>query len=172
MACACVVLGGCASEFEVVRAAPGSKPPVLSQADSVYVVVPPDGKYGEDTYTGSGHDTAAAVAKYFATRCGRAEIGEREELPEQGLETARRRQFAYCASPRILQWEDRATEWSGKRDKLSIGLIVTQVSTGRVVDNAVISAVGTWWTLGGLHPQDLLDRMMKQYEKSATSKSD
>lgn len=165
LAISVALVGGCASEFEVRRSNPSTKPPELSRTDSVYVVLPADGTSGTNSSFGPGHYAATAVAEFFAKSCGKAVTGDKVELPDEGLATARSRQFTYCANPKILHWEDRATEWSGKRDKASLGLTITRVSTGQVIDDATIEGIGTWWTLGGLHPQDLLDRMMDQYGK-------
>jgi hypothetical protein len=160
-------LGGCASEFEITRAAPRQEPVALASGDSVYVAVPPDGMFEGKPYAGSGASAAKAAAALFARHAGRAEAGTSVQSAEEGLATARSRGFTHCASLQLLHWEDRATEWSGKRDKATVGINLTQVKTGAAVDSATVSATGTWWTLGGDHPEGLLERMMQRYEKDA-----
>ena len=163
LALSLLVGGGCASEFEIHRSKVGINPLAPAASESVYVSLPADGTSGSGNTLGPGHFAANAVAAYFSKNGGSAVVGDKPETPDEGLRTAGSRRFTYCASPKVLHWEDRATEWSGKRDRASLGLIITRVSNGQVIDDAVIEGVGTWWTLGGLHPQDLLERMMEQY---------
>jgi len=59
---------------------------------------------------------------------------------------------------RIERWEDRATEWSGKPDRIILDFRILDVGTAQVVDAALVSGTSRWATFGGDHPEDLLPR--------------
>ena len=67
--------------------------------------------------------------------------------------------------PQILNWIDRATEWSGIPDRITIKLIVYEVESGKDVASVMSRASSKWGTLGGDHPQDLLPRVMAEFTK-------
>ena len=61
------------------------------------------------------------------------------------------------AARAILHWEDRATEWSGKADRVKVSLPLYR--SGSLVGSALVTANSSWWTFGGDHPEDLLDTL-------------
>lgn len=63
--------------------------------------------------------------------------------------------------PQILHWEERATEWSGKADRVEISLPLYR--SGRLIGSAMVKANSSWWTLGGDHVIDLLPRPFEIY---------
>jgi hypothetical protein len=65
-----------------------------------------------------------------------------------------------------LHWEDRATEWSGKSDRLEIQLVIFNVHTGDELANATLTGKSKWATFGGDHPQDLLENPILEYVAS------
>jgi hypothetical protein len=68
--------------------------------------------------------------------------------------------------PQILQWEDRATEWSGKPDIAAVKLSVLSTDTGALLDSVIIEGKSGLATFGGDHPQDLLPKPMAEYAAS------
>lgn len=71
--------------------------------------------------------------------------------------------LTYVRQPVILNWEDRATEWSGIPDKITLKLAVYEVQSGKLITSTVTSASSKWATFGGDHPQDLLPEPMKRF---------
>ena len=63
----------------------------------------------------------------------------------------------------IVHWEDRATEWSLKSDKVEVKITVHDVARGRMLASAVVSGSSGLLTIGGDHPQDLLPEPMDSY---------
>ena len=57
--------------------------------------------------------------------------------------------------PKILHWEDRATEWSGKADRVKVSLPLYR--SGSLIGSALVTANSSFFTFGGDHPEDLLD---------------
>jgi hypothetical protein len=74
----------------------------------------------------------------------------------------------YSIKPQILHWEDRATEWSGKADRVKISLPLYRDS--KLIGSALVSASSSWWTMGGDHPEDLLDSPFEAYAASLAGK--
>jgi len=78
------------------------------------------------------------------------------------VEIAERGDSDFTIKPEILHWEDRATEWSGRPDRVSISL-QTYDRHGRTVDASVIDAKSSWWTLGADKPEAQLTRAFADY---------
>ena len=146
---AMMFLSSCVSRRELSVGLPANLPP----STSISVRIPQNGVYGDTIYSNSGsqvaHQLVAALLPYF---------------PETRLvyETQAR---GLLLSPQILHWEDRATEWSGKRDRVEISLPL-YANDGRLLGSALISANSSYWTMGGDHPEDLLQRPFKVYAAS------
>jgi uncharacterized protein DUF4823 len=68
-----------------------------------------------------------------------------------------------------LHWEDRATEWSGKADRVKVSLPLYR--SGSLVGSALVTANSSWWTFGGDHPEDLLDTPFESYASSLAGKA-
>jgi len=72
----------------------------------------------------------------------------------------------YFVVPEILHWEDRNTEWSGKKDVIEIKITVVDAASGSALASSVISGKSKWATFGGDHPQDLLPKPLQAYVDS------
>ncbi len=82
---------------------------------------------------------------------------------EENLKAARDVSASYVVHPTILHWEERATEWSGKPDRISVQLQLIATPSGEVLDTTVISGKSKWATFGGDHPQELLPEPLSRY---------
>jgi hypothetical protein len=155
------LLVGCADSHQIIRA-PGSSQS-LSSGSTGYVAIPADGRYGKTTYSGSGAITAQIIAAAFAPYLSKLTVGERVEDRNSARTAAKREGATYLLFPEILQWEDRATEWSSKPDIADVKLSVISVGTGEVIDSAVISGKSGLATFGGDRPEHLLPKPMSDY---------
>ena len=153
------LLTGCVNKFRI----DAYEPPVqsLSISASAYVMLTADGSYGAEKYTGSGRMTSIALMNAVSTYLNNVNLVSSLESQDEALHTARREGMTYVFQPIILHWEVRATEWSGKTDKLTIKTVVWHAKTGEALTSTVSRASTKWATLGGDHPQDLLPKMMK-----------
>ena len=157
---------GCVHTYDI-KTPPSVAGAVLLSTDAgFYVAVPADGRFGEKVYPGSGQTTAASISFALSAMVTRLEVGDVVETRAQALGVAKERNLDYVFESTILHWEDRATEWSGKRDKVSIRVQVVDVSTGNVVSSAAIQGKSKWATFGGDHPQELLQRPLSEYVAS------
>ncbi|MEZ9687657.1 DUF4823 domain-containing protein [Vibrio atlanticus] len=82
------------------------------------------------------------------------------------LEYAKSNEFDYLIFPTILHWEDRATEWSAKPDKVSVKITVVDVKTKVIIKSGIIEGKSGLATFGGDHPQDLLSEPVSEFMAS------
>jgi hypothetical protein len=156
-----LLLSACAQELAVkgVSADQGA----LSREGYAFVSVPHDGQYGSITYQGTGQLTAQTVAGAFAKFLDKSETGLRVENLDEALAHARKLGADYLVVPVILHWEDRATEWSGRRDKIEVKISVLDVGTEHSLASGVVSGKSSWWTFGGDHPEDMLSQPVNEF---------
>jgi hypothetical protein len=121
-------------------------------------------------YPGPGKRTAFEVTRAFSPRLEKTTqargTGTAGQDKDGALEKAKAGGYTYLIYPVILHWEDRATEWSGIPDKITVEISVIDVATGAVLDSARIEGKSKWATLGGDHPQDLLEKPLTDYART------
>ena len=146
-------MSGCAASYDQSSVVEATAK--LDPSAKVLVSIPENGIYGNDTYHNSGRQTANAIRVAFSKVGVSTEITDRCHGSDC-LKLEDYDSYGYYVQPEILHWEDRATEWSGKSDRLEVQLIVYEVGTGDELVNITYSGKSQWLTLGGDHPQDLL----------------
>ena len=151
---------GCGTSYEqtVVKPSMGS----LEAGKSVLISAPQDGSYGGKEYEGSGQVTAGVARGAFLRFATQADVTT-DCHGADCFDRARAGGYGYYVRPEILQWEDRATEWSGVSDKVEIRLSIIDVRTGQEIASQVIAGKSSVWTFGGDHPQDLLKEPVTEY---------
>jgi hypothetical protein len=154
---------GCAHTYEM-KSTNGDTPEVrLSSEASFFVGVPKDGQYETQVYTGSGLMTTEAIVAAFSEHAENVKAAQAPAAVEENLATAREEQLQYLVQPKILHWEERATEWSGKPDRISVRLDLIATTSEETLDSTVLSGKSKWDTLGGDHPQELLPEPLSWY---------
>ena len=153
------ILSACTAKYDVVR----NDNKQLSTNDSYYVSKPEDGKYNTINYVNSGEMTRDALYNELKRLDIKAGKEDETQGKAESLSNAKQQGFDVLIYPTILHWEDRATEWSGIRDKAKIKLELIDTDTETTVDSTLFDLVGTWWTLGGLHPQDMVNEAVEEY---------
>lgn len=154
----------CADSHQLLRTGHDIKK--LESDSTVYVAVPKDGRYGKIIYQGSGMNTTQIVLMALSRHVNRVESGYDYQPFDEALESARKIGATYLVVPTILEWEDRATEWSGMPDRVSIRLAIVNARTGESIDSVLIKGKSGLATLGGDHPQDLLPNPVEEYVNS------
>ena len=149
-------LTGCTSYNRQVLKSPSGK---LQQNYSVSIKAPRDGRYGTQTYNRSGQMTADALSAGFLKYSPDVKV---VPVDFQRIDLLGKRN-TYYGEPAILHWEDRATEWSGKPDRIEIKLDVYDAESMSHLSSVVFSGKSKWFTLGGDHPQDLLQKPIEDY---------
>lgn len=156
-----IFLSGCASTYTVEHlTAVETK---LSRGKTVIIATPENGVYETTEYMESGRMTAMAVNSAFSryatptisTSCSSLKCLQNDNVG-----------YDYYVVPTILHWEDQATEWSGKLDRLEVKLYVYDGSNFSELSSTIISGKSKWASLGGDHPQDLLPEPVGKYVDS------
>ena len=128
----------------------------------IAISTPENGTYDGKEYSQSGQMTALAVRAAFAQFAGDLHV-----IPAcrslACLRGAAPAGVEYFIVPEILHWEDRATEWSGIKDKLEVRLSIFGPQGDAPLASTVISGKSKWATFGGDHPQDLLREPIDAY---------
>jgi len=157
-----VAVTGCSSKYRV----DSYEKPVteLSRQEGFYVILPADGSYDGQVYERSGTYAAQAVTSALLTHAQKVETGTvpGEDL-SSAIKHAREQGLDYVFQTTILHWEDRATEWSGIPDKLTVKFLVVDAASEKLLSSTVTSASSKWSTFGGDHPQDLLPAPAKLF---------
>ncbi len=159
-----VFVVACASKQTIQSDASGGAK--LDPAQTAFVTTPENGRYGAQIYHGSGGTTAQIIAGAFARYLKDVHVGHRHQNRDEAIASAREECAEILIEPRILHWEERATEWSGLPDRISVLVAVIDVQSGTEIDRATIDGRSSWWTLGGDHPQDLLPKPAKEYART------
>lgn len=155
-------LGACAPNGLEQTAAAAAE---LSPSASVYVAIPPDGRFAGHIYPESGRRLARLIVRAFAPHVRAVKVAAEAENEEAALASARDGGFTYLAASRILRWEDRAGAWSGMADAAEIRIALIETRSGDAADIVVIAgrdarngAVGSRGV-----PEDLLVRPLEAY---------
>lgn len=154
-----LALTGCSAHYKSTAVKTSTEK--LKQDMPVSIAVPKDGFYSTTVYHGSGQETASALQAAFVrysekvsitNTCGDVECLSKATTTE-----------GYLVVPQILHWEDRATEWSGKRDKLEVKISVYKASNLTLINSTILNGESKLATWGGDHPQDLLAEPINSY---------
>jgi hypothetical protein len=157
-----ILLSACKSTYSEknVTAEP---PPLLKANSRIYVAIPFDATFKKTVAQGSGKLTAQAIMVAFNRYSKAVYLGKFPESASEAIESARRFNAEYLVYPNLLKWEDRATEWSGRRDQLQIKIDLIDVADSRLAFSREINATGKWMTDGGDTPNDLLEQPVEEY---------
>lgn len=157
------LLSACASTYKQdVIATPSAK---LERGKAVLVATPKNGFYEKDEYPASGRQTAVVTQAAFARFSNQVTVSPAcSALACLQAEGGQR--YAYFVVPEIFHWEDRATEWSGKPDRIEVKLVIFDAQNAKEVASTIISGKSKWATFGGDRPQDLLPEPIKLYVDS------
>lgn len=158
-----LIIVACADSHQLVRSNPTSSNQKFGSSDSFFISVPQNGIYGEKIYQSSGVMTTQILMSSFAKRVREVKTGRSYQSFEDSLLAAKEANSKYLIYPTILEWEDRATEWSGIPDRVSIKVEIINVANGQTVESAIVKGKSGLATLGGDHPQDLLPKPIDEF---------
>lgn len=161
LALALCFLVSCSSKYKLGNFDAPASP--LSASESAIVMLPADGVYGSKTYSGSGQTVTQELYTALIPHFKKVEAAKSIESADKTIESAKQNSIRYVFQPEILHWEDRATEWSGIPDKISISYSVWDTQTGEKISTYLGHASSKWATFGGDHPQDLVPHLTQNY---------
>ena len=158
-----LLAAACQHTYKEVAITPVSERPQLSKTSVVYVAMASDAMRKDDLQIGSGAKVSQLLRDTFARYARRAYIARRVESLPDSIATAKAGKCDYVIYPTIQRWEDRATEFSGMRDKVEVKVDLAETATGSVVYSTVIQGTSRWMTDGGDQPEHLLPEPVKHY---------
>lgn len=158
-----LVLSGCQHSYRENSVVGAPARPKLRSDSTVFVAIPADGRYHHRFVPDSGQYCAVTIRDAFARYVKRAYVGRKVQTFAEGLETARANDCTYFVYPTILRWEDHATEFSGRRDKLEVKVEVAEAATGEILHATILQGRSRLFTGGGDSPEDLLIEPVRNY---------
>ena len=137
----CLATGiGCSIPHSVPegRVVPGQ---TINKQGKVLIMNAADGQeQGQPVATGSGQEFVAAVRDSLLDHSVPASTAQTLDL-NQACDEAQKMGFDYVLKPQITFWEDNATAWSGKGDKLRISIEVYDAKGHQLVGAATFYRV-------------------------------
>ena len=124
----------------------------IPTGSTISVTTPADGVYMEEEYPKSGTVVARKLVAALVPHFPKSTVVTTGASAE------------YLLKPEILHWEDRATEWSGKPDRVKISLPLYK--SGGLLDQRWFRPKAVTGRSGGDHPEDLLDLPFQVYAAS------
>ena len=155
LAIATLLATGCTSSYTLEM--PTLHIDKLNPNVAVAVATPSNGHFESKTYANSGEMTAETVRRAFSKHSDSVTI-LKNCVSTDCWNSVDPTIYGYFVTPKIIHWEDRATEWSGILDKVEISLVVYDAKTRKKLATANYSGKSKWATFGGDHPQDLLPK--------------
>lgn len=155
-------LAGCKTSY-TEKNLTNEPPPLLKSDSRIYVAIPFDASFKNKVAQDSGRTTAQAFQAAFLRYTRAVFISKYPESLSEAIDRARAAGLEYVLYPNITKWEDRATEFSGRRDRLTLKVDLIDLGTSRIVFSREIEATGKWMSDGGESPRDLLDEPAQQY---------
>ena len=157
------LLVGCSAKYSTNDVHKNTE--LLKRNLPVVIAMPADGVYSTQTYAGSGRLTADSIRSAFMKYSDSVKLSM---VCEDVVCLKEKNTLAqgYYVVPEITHWEDRATEWSGKPDKIDVKITIYNAELDSLVASTIISGQSKWATFGGDHPQDLLPVPVNSYISS------
>jgi len=140
-----------------------SRTAMLNTNHSALIALAEDGRFEKIPYPGSGRKTTLAVSGAFSKQLVHSDITPETGSLASALESARSRKFDYLIVPTVVHWEDRATEWSGRPDRIEIELRTVDAASGETLALGTVQGKSRWFTFGGDVPEDLLQVPINAY---------
>jgi hypothetical protein len=167
MAAALALAGiGCESTVKQTTTEAGPAGAPLRNGSRVYVAMPEDAIDKKEHVMGSGGRVAMALQDALKRHTRNVVTAKTPETLEEAVNQARDISYEYVVFPAILKWQDRATEWTGVRDKLQVKIDLVAVDSGAVVRTTMIDGKGKWMTDGEETPQDMLAEPVDKFVRA------
>ena len=121
-----------------------------------------DGAYGGKTYKGSGLNVSKIILRTLRNVQPLAQLVE-ETNEADAIKIAKQKDASYLIVPDLLHWEDRATAWSGYRDKVKIELRFLSLNPIETISSQTYYTTNNSITFLNTKPEDLLDERFDKF---------
>jgi hypothetical protein len=142
-----------------------TKIPLKSEIDKtkiIYVMQAKDGAYGGTVYEGSGLEVSKRIMRTLRKVQPLAQLVE-ETNETDAVKIAKEKGASYLVVPDLLHWEDRATAWSGYRDKVKIELRLLRLDPIEVISAQSYYTTNNSITFLSTKPEDLLNERFDKF---------
>lgn len=136
----------------------------LERGAAIAIATPADATYGEKQYPGSGLKTATSFQAAFADFTPNASVAY--DCRDVDCLKTKAAEARYLVVPRIVHWEDRATQWSGTPDRIEVHVSVYERSSGRELNAAMLSSKASSFAFTDQAPERLLAKLVKPFVRS------
>jgi hypothetical protein len=138
----------------------------LDRNKVIYLNLPRDGRYKGTVYRGSAKTYQELLEINIENYASRIVLGKEYENINACRNTAKNNNADYLLYSTIINWEDRATAWSGRADTLAIKVEIIELKTGKKVYDAELFGKGKNLTLSSGSPEDLLPGLFEELMKA------
>lgn len=140
------------------------RPQVAMQPQTrILIVTPENGQYGDDEYLTSGDDVTKALAKEMETYSKQISVipttVKIEDIRDEDLQNN-----DYIFIPQILHWEDRATRWSFRPDRIKVNFNIYN-SNRELVNSYLITGRSAYIVWVSRQPNSLLKKPIRDMLK-------
>ena len=154
-----ILISGCSSAtYEEPDYENGKK---LEKSAQIYILAPQNGSFEGKEYSESSMEVVEAI-RSAVSEYSKTPIIVKDCKSISCVSNTSGESEIYYIVPEIIHWEDRATEWSGISDKIKIRLTVYNAKE-KEISSTVFFGKSKWWTMGGDHPEDLLEKPINNY---------
>jgi hypothetical protein len=156
-----ILAGGCSHQYRATNLATGQSQAHLDRSQSVLVIVPADGAYGDKITPGSGYMVAQRTRAAFTKYSGDVRLADPALKDRDAqLAAARSEGAGYLAIPTIIVWEPRFTMFTGHRTHVLLQMNVVEVGTGNDISSTALEAYSRKVSVSRLKVEGLLPRLI------------
>ena len=136
-------------------------PSSLLSEKEILVLTPSDGISDGAIVSGSGSKLASKVYYYLNTKDCEVVLDEDHNTIKK-IDESELQKYDYVVVPAIVSWEDNATAWSGKPDKLVFSIEIYDKDKKKVASGN-IDAKSTNTTIVENDPSELIDKPLSEF---------
>jgi hypothetical protein len=134
----------------------------LDSKKAIYLALPRDGRYQGTFYRGSGQTYQELLEINLEEYSSKIILGEEYKPIEECAIIAKENNADYLFFSTIINWEDRATAWSGIADTLTIKIEILDLETDKTIYTAELFGKGKNVTFSTGSPADLLPGLFQE----------
>ncbi|MDR3258256.1 MAG: DUF4823 domain-containing protein [Fusobacteriaceae bacterium] len=132
----------------------------------VYLNLPRDGRYQGTIYRGSAQTYQELLEISIENYVSKIVLGKEYETINECTNTAKNNNADYLLYSTIINWEDRATVWSGIADTLTIKIEIIELGIDKKIYEAELFGKGKNLTFSTGSPEDLLPELFEELIKN------
>lgn len=159
---ACVFFFSCSPLYNVSTSNKASG--LFGNGTKVLLLTSQDGVSGSDVSKGSGVTLSSRIqSQLLSKQCQVKNDRDHDSILDIETETASK--YDYIIVPVINLWEDNATAWSGKPDKLNFTILIYN-SAKELITSADLDGQSAAAVIDENDPSELIDPLLQDYLKN------